>query len=70
MCALKGRRFQDTGDIKKKKITTALKTTPQKKDTDRKAKFPLYLTKHHTIKTYGGSGGIAPRILDLGTRWK
>jgi hypothetical protein len=29
----------------------------------------LCLTKHHTMKTYWGSGGIAPRILDLGTRW-
>jgi hypothetical protein len=29
----------------------------------------LYSTKHHTMKTYWGSGGIAPRILDLGTRW-
>jgi hypothetical protein len=28
----------------------------------------LYLTKHHTVKTYLGTGGIAPRILDLGTR--
>jgi len=22
------------------------------------------------MKTYSGSGGIAPRILDLGTRWR
>jgi hypothetical protein len=28
------------------------------------------LTKHHAMKTYWGSGGIAPRILDLGTRWR
>jgi hypothetical protein len=27
----------------------------------------LYLTKHHTTKTYWG-GGIAPCILELGTR--
>jgi len=26
------------------------------------------LIKHHDIKTYGGSAGIAPRILNLGTR--
>jgi len=26
------------------------------------------LTKHHLMKTYWGSGGIAPRILDLGIR--
>jgi hypothetical protein len=32
-----------------------------------KAKLSLCLTKHHA-KTYWGSGGIAPRILDLGTR--
>jgi hypothetical protein len=30
----------------------------------------LCLTKHHALKTYCGSGGIAPRILDLGTRWR
>jgi len=29
--------------------------------------FPC-LTKHYTMKTYWG-GGIAPRILNLGTRW-
>jgi hypothetical protein len=30
----------------------------------------LYLTKHHAMKTYWGRGGIAPSILDLGTRWR
>jgi hypothetical protein len=30
----------------------------------------LCLTKHHAMKTYWGSGGIAPRILDLGTKWR
>jgi hypothetical protein len=25
--------------------------------------------KHHTTKMYWGSGGIAPGILNLGTRW-
>jgi hypothetical protein len=30
----------------------------------------FFLTKHHAMKTYGGSGGIAPWILDLGTRWR
>jgi hypothetical protein len=30
----------------------------------------LCLTKYHAMKTYWGSGGIAPRILDLGTRWR
>jgi hypothetical protein len=35
-----------------------------------KVKLPLCLTKHDAMKTYCGSGGIAPRILDLGTRWR
>jgi hypothetical protein len=26
----------------------------------------LFLTEHHSMKTYWGSGGIAPRILELG----
>jgi hypothetical protein len=30
----------------------------------------MYLTKHHAVKTYWESGGIAPCFLDLGTRWK
>jgi len=33
-------------------------------------KLSLSLTKHHALKTYWGSGGIVPRILDLGTRWR
>jgi hypothetical protein len=40
-------------------------------------KFSLCLTKYHTMKTYPvlnedlwGCGGIAPRILNLSTRWK
>jgi hypothetical protein len=32
--------------------------------------LPLCLTKHYAMKTYWGSGGIAPRMLDLGTRWR
>jgi hypothetical protein len=35
-----------------------------------KVKFSLCLTKHYDMRAYWGSGGIAPRILDLGTRWK
>jgi hypothetical protein len=35
-----------------------------------KVKLSLCLTKHHAMKTYWGRGGIAPRILDLGTRCK
>jgi len=30
----------------------------------------LCLTKHHAMKTYSESGGIAPPILDLDTRWR
>jgi hypothetical protein len=30
----------------------------------------LCLTEHHTMKTYWENGGIAPRIPDLGTRWR
>jgi hypothetical protein len=33
-------------------------------------KLSLCLTKHHAMKTYWGSGGIASRIIDLGTRWR
>jgi hypothetical protein len=35
-----------------------------------KVQLSLCLTKHHAMKTYWGSGGIAPRILDPGTRWR
>jgi hypothetical protein len=35
-----------------------------------KGKVSLCLTKHHAMETYWGSGGIGPRILDLGTRWR
>jgi hypothetical protein len=31
-------------------------------------KLSLCLTKHYSMKTYWGSGGIVPYILDLGTR--
>jgi hypothetical protein len=30
----------------------------------------FFWTEHHVMKEYWGSGGIAPRILDLGTRWR
>jgi len=30
----------------------------------------LCLTKHHAMKAYWGSGGVALRILDLGNRWR
>jgi hypothetical protein len=29
----------------------------------------LCLTKHYAMKTYWGSGGIVPRILNFGTKW-
>jgi hypothetical protein len=35
-----------------------------------KVKLSLCLTKHHAMNTYWESGGIAPRILNLGTRYK
>jgi hypothetical protein len=35
-----------------------------------KVKLSLCLTKHHAMKAYWGSGGITPRILDHGTRWR
>jgi hypothetical protein len=30
----------------------------------------LFVTEHHAMKAYRGSGGMAPFILDLGTRWR
>jgi hypothetical protein len=30
----------------------------------------IFLTKHHAMKGCWVSGGIAPRIVDLGTRWR
>jgi hypothetical protein len=30
----------------------------------------LFLTEHHVMNSYCGTGGIAPRILDIGTRWR
>jgi hypothetical protein len=33
-------------------------------------KSSCVLTRHHAQKAYWASGGIAPRILDLGTRWR
>jgi hypothetical protein len=39
-------------------------------DDDDDDKLFLCLTKHHAMKTYRGSGGVDPRVLDLGTRWR
>jgi len=30
---------------------------------------PVILTERHAMNEYWGRGGIAPLILDLGTRW-
>jgi hypothetical protein len=30
----------------------------------------FFLTEHHAMKAYWGSGSITPRILDLDTRWR
>jgi hypothetical protein len=35
-----------------------------------KVKLSLCLTKHHSMKMYWASGGIAPHILYLRTRWR
>jgi hypothetical protein len=37
-----------------------------------KVKFSLcfFVTEHHAMKAYCGNGGISPRILDLGIRWR
>jgi hypothetical protein len=32
--------------------------------------LPFSFADHHAMKAYWGSGGIAPCILDLGTRWR
>jgi len=35
-----------------------------------KVKLSLCLTKRRAIKTYWRSTGIAPRIINLGSRWR
>jgi hypothetical protein len=35
-----------------------------------KAVSVLFLTEHNAMKAYWGSESIAPRVLDLGTRWR
>jgi hypothetical protein len=36
-----------------------------------KVKLSLcFLTEHHALKAYWGSGGITPHILNLGTKWR
>jgi hypothetical protein len=46
------------------------KITSRLKHVKVKVKLSLCLTKHHVMKAYWGSGGIAPSILDFGTRWR
>jgi len=31
---------------------------------------PVILTEHHAMKAYWQSGGIAPCIIEHGTRWR
>jgi hypothetical protein len=61
------KKFQVTSKasgIQKKFIfRTMLLISPTVSSCVQKVKLSLYLTKHHAIKTYCGSGGIAPRIL-------
>jgi hypothetical protein len=35
-----------------------------------KVKLSLCLSKHHAMKAYWVSGGIIPRVVNVGTRWK
>jgi hypothetical protein len=53
--------------IKKKWIAFRYKNYNKGK---RKVELSPCLTKYHAMKTYWGSGDTAPRILDLGTRWR
>jgi hypothetical protein len=44
---------------------------PCRDSNPRSYSFPcVFLTGHLALKVYCGSGGIAPRILDLGARWR
>jgi len=45
-----------------------IQTLIQPSDVKVKAKLSLCLTNNHAMKTYQGSEGIAPHILDLSTR--
>jgi hypothetical protein len=52
-------------------LTTRGKRQPHRyKFADLSEVKSLCLTNHHAINAYWGSGGIAPRILYLGTRWR
>jgi hypothetical protein len=49
-----------------------INTVPKLVNVKGKVKIVLvpFLTERHAMKAYCGSGGIAPRILDLDTRWR
>jgi hypothetical protein len=46
-----------------------LKNRPTEMPTYKK-KLSLCLIKHHAMNTFGESRGVAPLILNLGTRWR
>jgi hypothetical protein len=56
--------------VKSVELAIVFGSMPLVKNGKGKVKLSLCLTKHHAMKTYWGSGGIAPRIIDLGTRWR
>jgi hypothetical protein len=47
-----------------------LEEEEEEEEEEEKVELSLCLTKCHAMKTYWGSGGIAPCILDLGTSWR
>jgi hypothetical protein len=51
-------------------ITRVIKDTQTNNKSKGKVIPVPYLTEHHAMKTYQGSGNIAPRIPDLSTRWR
>jgi hypothetical protein len=42
----------------------------EEEEEESKIKLSLTLTTYHAMKMNWGSEGTAPRILNLGTRWK
>jgi hypothetical protein len=36
----------------------------------KRLKLTLCITKYHAMRTYWGSGDVAPHILNLGARWR
>jgi hypothetical protein len=85
MCIVYAVQLEAESFLEKLKVTQLVKKFPDFHGTGRfiavytrahhwslllKVKLSLCLTEHHAMQAYWGSGGIAPRILDLGTRWK